>query len=378
MDYYTNFNEFYYHILEIYESFASVIVNSFYDIVYYENSQNVITHENIFTSIWCKNKKIIVTEIRLNNILIMLLGENTIIDASSMKAAQDTIKELEKTVNNSEYIFEKSFVPEGISHTKTKIRNKFQSVKNCLTTLINCFNMSDLVIVPTQNSNDYLKNPKLPILRKIPEKCEIIRKYYNFYCSQNYGNNLPIQTKSELKNQIFEFEKLLNWKKYRILLGKMDYIVIRTSQFDLDNNLKFTKGQGTKPELPSEILANTNYSKKKQYYVNNESFEQFCNMFMNEDLTVYKFANISYFIYFSKVNNNPQLVELFDHKYNLEFSMISQTKHKMDKTASSVKSLFNFNLERKINSKMNTFIYKPKYEKQPKINNAIISNQPSK
>ncbi len=27
---------------------------------------------------------------------------------------------------------------------------------------------------------------------------------------------------------------------------------------------------------------------------------------------------------------------------------------------------------------MNTFIYKPKYEKQPKINNAIISNQPSK
>jgi len=238
--------------------------------------------------------------------------------------------------------------------------------------------MSDLVIVPTQNSNDYLKNPKLPILRKIPEKCEIIRKYYNFYCSQNYGNNLPIQTKSELKNQIFEFEKLLNWKKYRILLGKMDYIVIRTSQFDLDNNLKFIKGQVTKPELPSEIMANTNYSKKKQFYVNNESFEQFCNMFMNEDLTVYKFANISYFIYFSKVNNNPQLVELFDHKYNLEFSMISQTKHKMDKTASSVKSLFNFNLERKINSKMNTFIYKPKYEKQPKINNAIISNQPSK
>ena len=59
---------------------------------------------------------------------------------------------------------------------------------------------------------------------------------------------------------------------------------------------------------------------------------------MNEDLIVNKFSNISYFIHFSKLNNNPQLVELYDHKYNLEFSTVSQTKNKMDKTNSNLKS----------------------------------------
>ena len=346
----TNVNDFYFHILEIFDAFGSMMVHLFYDLIYFENSQSMITHDNIFTSIWSKNRKIMITDIRLNNIITMLLGENTQIDGTSLKSAQETIKDLERTILHTELLVEKSIAssPELISN-KSKIKNKLTSIKNSLSTLINCLNINELVIINTQNSNDFLKNPKLPISRKIPEKCEIIKKYYNFYCSQNYGSSMPVQNKNEFKNQIFEFEKLLNWKKYRILLSKMDYIVLRTSHFDLDNNLKFTRSQGSKLDLPSEFTLNTYHSKKKRYYINNESFEQFFNQFMNEELTVMKFSNISYFIHFSKINNNPQLIELFDHKYNLEFSIVNQAKNKIEKSTSNVKSNYNLIIFREKN-----------------------------
>jgi len=204
------------------------------------------------------------------------------------------------------------------------------------------------------------KGLKLPFPRTIPEKCELIKKYNEYFLNQNFPKFICKNefNKTESKQHINEFEKLLNWKKYRILFGKIDYLVLRTTIFDLDMSLKLTPEDNIiKNNYPIEYWNNTITNKKKIYYVNNEYFDQFCNRFNNEALILNKFANLSYLITTSADFNNNLLSSCkVEYEYQKNNKLLNEKSKKQ-----TAKLSFS---EKKVNSKLNTFIYKPKYEKQ--------------
>jgi hypothetical protein len=72
----------------------------------------------------------------------------------------------------------------------------------------------------------------------------------------------------------------------------MDYLILRNSIFELDNSLKYTNDYNIKSEFINKTLA----MRKKNTYVNNEPFEQFCNQLINDELILNRFSNISYSI----------------------------------------------------------------------------------
>ena len=262
------------------------------------------------------------------------------------------------------------------------------------------------VIILEKNS------PSLPAMRQIQEKFEFIHVFNYFRQIQgvenecklefnnsgkikniNYSevistlngtansvinyNQKPQSPNSEYnRNQINEFEKLLNWKKARIYMNEYDTLKIRNINFNIDSYVFSSE----------ESLADFEFKfyqlKKKYLYLSNDPFEQYCNMIDYSLHIINQFKNISAFIYdtlctknylfdknekymgeilelFFKSNKNDaiNLVEL----HNLEME-IKKYKNINENSSSSNK------IKKKIKSKINKFIYKQRYDKQQNNN----------
>lgn len=180
------------------------------------------------------------------------------------------------------------------------------------------------------------------------------------------------------RQNIIEFEKLLNWKKYRIYLAKMDNLLIRKDLFDLDTCLKiFPENQLLKQlnNVDFSLLVNTNFMNKLLTYVNLDSFQQFCNMLSNENLLVERYSNISYSVNKNFLNKKLVLtdsIELEDqevcdmwikgnsglscYRYEFEFYKLASSKNvnlNMAKLGSGIKTIGILSLAKNNTSKSN-------------------------
>ena len=280
-------------------------------------------------------------------------------------------------------------------HNIQNILDKLNLVKrnnNLIIKLLNINNKNNFTILELCNSENLYKPIKLPIARKIYEKCEIINKYYDFFQTQvidynlyisnqqnqgnfnNLGNNSPTNTGglnninpilnklNELnvnKYQIMEFEKLLNWKKYRIYLSKLDNLNIRKDIFDLDFCLKILPEEKLLKQLNDidfSNLSNTDFINKRLTYVNLDTFQQFCNSIINENLIVEKYSNISYSISKNCLNKKLIFSDSIDidldnlndcikknflscYKYDFEFNRLLVTSSNLKKFNSGLKNI---------------------------------------
>ena len=250
--------------------------------------------------------------------------------------------------------------------------------------------------------NEDIKIPKLPNIRQLNDKFYLINKYYENYKIQNYGMNFPLEIdnnnfpyKNYNNNNINEnnsidytkistndFEKLLNWKKHRIYLSKKDNLTIRKKIFYLDNFISTSSIQNINEYEYYELH-------KKYYYLNNEQFEQYCNIIFNNNLINYTFSQISYKIT-SSINNKIFLLSneleyipeinllFFKYNENKKFDLNEILKFQKNNN-NNINNLtlftnkYNGNINKicrkKINSKLNIYVYKPKYEKYIQNNN---------
>jgi hypothetical protein len=317
--------------------------------------------------------------------------------------------------------------PATLFNRVNAIKSNLEGVVTAIKGEDNCSNNSgsiSLNIITTidpSSSSTYsmIKLMRLPNARKILDKCTTIRKHYEFSSTQNYGCNLPVnstitglststntssnnQSSSNVqstlkdpsnnkfsdynnnnninKQHINEFEKLLNWKKYRIYLSKMDYLIIRKSPFDLDLSLKFQAEESlVKMNISLEILTESLNYKRKMTYVNSEPFQQFCNQMQNENLILEKFANLAYSITSANIHSivfnseddeggflfNTSINKLLYKNFLVsKYELEHQKSNKGNNTSTS--NTFAHITKKKVNSKLNTFVYKPKYDKLPK------------
>ena len=262
------------------------------------------------------------------------------------------------------------------------------------------------VIILEKNS------PSLPAMRQIQEKFEFIHVFNYFRQIQgvenecklefnnsgkikniNYSevistlngtansvinyNQKPQSPNSEYnRNQINEFEKLLNWKKARIYMNEYDTLKIRNINFNIDSYVFSSE----------ESLADFEFKfyqlKKKYLYLSNDPFEQYCNMIDYSLHIINQFKNISAFIYDTLCTKNylfdknekymGEILELFfksnkndainlEELHNLEME-IKKYKNINENSGSSNK------IKKKIKSKINKFIYKQRYDKQQNNN----------
>ena len=267
-------------------------------------------------------------------------------------------------------------------------------------------NLLDLQKEKIEIINQEIKETPLPKTRKIAEKIKLINKYYDFYKIQGYGLNFPLEIeKTNLniednniymnmninnneynKNQINEFEKLLNWKKHRIFLSKVDTLNVRKNAFDIDLFIGDSMNGSFINEYDYYSL------RKKYYFLNTDPFEKYCNIILNNELIFNTFCQISFIISSTVVNKMYLLSNQneYDKKidklffYNLDnIKMDTSNNLRMEKDTSS-NNLFIFNInnntgnqihkiKKKINSKLNLFIYKSKYDKL--ITNTNIPNK---
>ncbi len=179
--------------------------------------------------------------------------------------------------------------------------------------------------------------------------------------------------------QIAEFEKLLNWKKYRIYLAKLDNLLIRKDLFDLDTSLKILPEEKLLKQLNDidfSLLVNTNFMNKRFTYVNLDGFHHFCNLLLNESLIVDKFSNISYLVNKNSLNKKLLLNDdicIYDvddlhdvwfkntsnfscYKYEFEFYKIAAGKNanvNLAKIGSGIKSIGVLSLAKNNTSKSN-------------------------
>jgi hypothetical protein len=356
-------------LIDVIENLVVTIVLLFYDLNYYEQNgkevDNVFTHSN--------TKKVTITESRLNA-LQQFIG-----DADSQENPVQTLQKLFTALAS---------IPE-----KTE---KTERISSYVQTLIQIITGSENTII---TSESYLKTIKLPHTRKIYDKCELIHKYYEFYHTQGYGFNLPYQSTTTSsssnisyvtyinkyndyhKQHISEFEKLLNWKKYRIYLTKMDYLEPRRSIFELDIGAKYKDEKALGLRFQNMTLA----YRKSNNYINHDPFEQFCNQLMNEELVVSRYHNLSYSVSSTVLHKLFEYVIQPVYKYDLEFNRKNIYNKVVMKGGQKItrKSKIVITLEKKINSKLNMFVYKPKYEKMPKTTpfvfpNPVLPNQTSK
>ena len=192
----------------------------------------------------------------------------------------------------------------------------------------------------------------------------------------NYNQNQLISNNEYNRNQINEFEKLLNWKKARIYMNEYDTLKIRDINFNIDSYVFSSE----------ETFADFEYKfyqlKKKYLYVSNDPFEQYCNSIDYNLHIINQFKNISAFIYDTLCtkrylfDNNEkymnEILELFfrqnhnetvnlEELHNLEMQ-IKKYKNISDNSGTGNK------IKKKIKSKINKFIYKQKYEKQQNNN----------
>lgn len=252
---------------------------------------------------------------------------------------------------------------------------------------------------------------KLPAIRQIQEKFEFIHVYNYFRQIQGVGNEckLEINNSGKIKNinyaeiistlngtansninynqkpqnsnseynrnQINEFEKLLNWKKARIYMNEYDTLKIRDTNFNIDSYVFSSE----------ETLADFEYKfyqlKKKYLYITNDPFEQYCNSIDYNLHIIEQFKNISAFVYEtlytknylfdSKEKHMNEILELFfkpsqNEPVNLEELHNLEMEIKKYKNINDSGS--NNKIKKKIKSKINKFIYKQRYEKQQNNN----------
>lgn len=205
--------------------------------------------------------------------------------------------------------------------------------------------------------------------------------------AQNADNpyNSLMNKLSELgfaRQPILEFDKLLNWKKYRIYLSKIDNLLVRKDLFDLDTCLKILPEEKLLKQLNDvdfSLLVNTSFINKRFTYVNLDSFQQFCNILSNENLIVEKYSNIAYSVNRNYLDRKLLLgdtvefeaEELYDlwlktsaaskmtcYKYEFEFYKIASGKNfnvNLAKFGSGIKSVGVLSLVKNNNSKSKFF-----------------------
>ena len=191
-------------------------------------------------------------------------------------------------------------------------------------------------------------SPVLPGMRQIQEKFELIHVYNYFRQIEGLGNECKLEFNNNKKvkninyseiistlngtansninynqkpqvssneynrNQINEFEKLLNWKKARIYMNEYDTLKIRDINFNIDSYV-FSS------EEPFADFEFKFYQLKKKYlYISNDPFEQYCNSIDYSLHIINQFKNISAFVYDTLCTKNY----LFDNneKYMNEIS----------------------------------------------------------
>ena len=177
------------------------------------------------------------------------------------------------------------------------------------------------IIVLEKNS------PVLPGMRQIQEKFELIHVYNYFRQIQGLGNESKLEFNNNRKvininyseiistlngtansninynqkpqvsnndynrNQINEFEKLLNWKKARIYMNEYDTLKIRDINFNIDSYVFSSEETFADFEFKFYQL------KKKYLYISNDPFEQYCNSIDYSLHIINQFKNISAFVY---------------------------------------------------------------------------------
>lgn len=189
---------------------------------------------------------------------------------------------------------------------------------------------------------------------------------------------------------IHDFEKLLSWKKQRIYSSREHSFIIRTENFDVDVHSKcsYDISKSTKIKnpiekmivdaMPFDLYYKSNYYIKQYEYINNDPFQQFHNTLVHEGLKSYQATKISQTIFeanfqlkFINTFNDPlfvQFTELNKFAYakqnSLNESLLGVSLTQTDKPSNNYLTI---NLiGKKINSKINSLIYIPKYEKMPK------------
>lgn len=190
----------------------------------------------------------------------------------------------------------------------------------------------------------------------------------------NPSNNLGIQNPNSLfskfydigfgKYQIPEFDKLLNWKKYRIYLSKADNLIVRKEAFDLDSCLKILPEEKLLKilnKIDFSNLSNTVFLNKRFSFVNLDGFQQFINNMTNENFIVDKYSNLSYSVTKNSLNKKllftdsleldsenlneymfNKLSSLTCYKYDFEYSKIALNKNmnlNLTKFGSGIKNM---------------------------------------
>lgn len=197
--------------------------------------------------------------------------------------------------------------------------------------------------------------------------------------SQINSQSLLINKLTELgfgRHQITEFEKLLNWKKYRIYLSKLDNLLVRRDIFDLDTCLKILPEEKLSKHLNNidfSLLVNTNFMNRRFTYVNSDSFEQFCILMSNENSIIEKYTNISYSVTKNILNKKLLLADIIEYdgeelyelwikrssnlpcyKYEFEFFKIASGKNlniNLIKHGSGIKSIGVLSISKNSNTK---------------------------
>ena len=360
------------------KTLSKLVIILFYDLNYYENSDKGNGKNK-------DNTKIILTKTRFNLLIKVLLTEP-------------------KKSNDDNFILLSNVISQLNEFLGFYSQDKRDTIYFGLITLkksLDCQKENWEII------NQEIKEVPLPKTRKIPEKFKLINKYYDFYQIQGYGLNFPLEientnlnyeennnsninmiTNEYNKNQIYEFEKLLNWKKHRILLSKVDSLNMRKKAFDIDLFIGKSMNESVINEYDYYSL------RKKYYFLNTDPFEKYCNMIFNNELIFNTFCQISFIITSTVVNKiyllsneneyEKKIDELFF--YNLDnVKMDISNNYKLEKENSSNNIMFNINnnsgniylhkLKKKINSKLNLFIYKSKYDKtNSNTTNKVIIN----
>ena len=135
-----------------------------------------------------------------------------------------------------------------------------------------------------------------------------------------------------------------------------------------------------KCNISLEILTESLNYKRRMTYVNNEPFQQFCNQMQNENLILNKFANLSYSITTANLHSTVFSSEdcYLSPVTKLLYKNFLFTKYELEhqKTSSALRTgvTVTIGTKKKLNSKLNTFVYKPKYDKLPK---PLFVQQPS-
>ena len=362
------------------KTLSKLVIILFYDLYYYENSEK-LTGKNKDI------KKFVLTKTRFNYLIKVLLNEQKKSNDENFISLSKVLAQLMEVL-----WFYSNDESDIIYYGLKTLKNLLDSQKEKIEII-----------------NQEIKEVPLPKTRKIAEKFKLINKYYDYYQKQGYGLNFPLEiekknlniednnnnmmmntnTNEYNKNQINEFEKLLNWKKHRIFLSKVDSLNIRKNAFNIDlfiNNL-----------MNDSIINKYDYYslRKKYYFLNTEPFEKYCNMIFNNELIFNTFCQISFIISSTVVNKmyllsneneyDKKIDELFFH--NLDNIKMDTSNYLKLEKENSTNNLFMFNinnstgnmlhkLKKKINSKLNLFIYKSKYDKL--ITNTNTTNTTNK